>query len=260
MSTTQSINDDIRRDVAANQTTGRRGILLRLLGKEARQLFPLLAVLIACGVFLHLLGLLQQPGNRAAFHSTILMLLPVLFAVGVGPMLISQEKEQRTLRWMASLPIPSRSIVTSKLIVSLLGLIVVWGVSLGDHARVLSTYAVIGQLLRDRFAVLAGQHVFLAGDGSCFSLDPANRRIDFSCVVIRRQRCRPIGDCCEGVFSYLYNHRYSPNAFLYFLSFFQLVITAILAGAAIRLGKGPLSRKPEADALHLGPAKKHLRN
>ena len=129
MSTTQSINDEAIRDRATNRTTGRRSVWLPMLGKEAKQLAPLLAMLVGCGVFLHLLGLFQQ-SLRVNFHSTIMGLIPVLFAVGVGPMLVSQEKEHRTLRWMASLPVSPWSIVITKLIVSMLGLIVVWCISL----------------------------------------------------------------------------------------------------------------------------------
>ena len=81
-----------------------------LLGKEAKQLAPLVVVLVGCGVLLHLLGLLNKATDKNFFHATILTLIPVLFAVGVGPLLVSQEKEQRTLRWMASLPVRPRAI------------------------------------------------------------------------------------------------------------------------------------------------------
>ena len=71
MSTTQSITDEAGRYVAANGTTGRRGVLLPLLRKEVKQLFPLVAVLIGSGVFLHLLGLLQSMGSSQGFHITL---------------------------------------------------------------------------------------------------------------------------------------------------------------------------------------------
>ena len=132
MSTTQSIYDETRRDLATNPATGRSAAWLSLLRKEARQVAPLLAVLTGCGVILHLIGLFQQthPTNQEGFHAGILGLIPVLFAVGVGPLLVSQEKEQRTLHWMASLPIEPKSMVVSKLAVSLLGLIAIWIASL----------------------------------------------------------------------------------------------------------------------------------
>ena len=129
MSTTQPIHDETRRELVANPATGRSVAWLRLLRKEVKQLAPLLAVLAGCGVILHLIGLFQ-PRNQEGFHGAILGLIPVLYAVGVGPLLVSQEKEQRTLHWVASLPIQPKSIVVSKLIVSGLGLIVIWMISL----------------------------------------------------------------------------------------------------------------------------------
>ena len=41
-------------------------------------------------------------------------MFPLLFAIGAGPMLVSQEKEQGTLGWISSLPVRPRSIVMSK--------------------------------------------------------------------------------------------------------------------------------------------------
>ena len=58
-------------------------------------------------------------------------MFPLLFAIGAGPMLVSQEKEQGTLGWISSLPVRPRSIVMSKLIVCILGLVLSWIVSIG---------------------------------------------------------------------------------------------------------------------------------
>ncbi len=48
------------------------------------------------------------------FHAVPYALNPILFALGAAALLVSQEKEQRTLLWYSSLPIAPRTIVQSR--------------------------------------------------------------------------------------------------------------------------------------------------
>jgi len=102
-----------------------------LLFKEAKQLAPLFIALIACGLVLHLIGQFGEQHEQATMHGVSLLMVPILFAIGSGPMLVSQEKEQHTLSWIGSLPIDPRSIVLSKLIICVLGLALSWIISIG---------------------------------------------------------------------------------------------------------------------------------
>ena len=243
MSTTQSIYDETRRDLAANPATGRHAVWLRLMRKEAKQLIPLMVMLVGCGVLLHLLGLLQPRANQVGFHVSILALIPILFAVGVGPLLISQEKENRTLRWMASLPVPPRSIVVSKLIVSMLGLIAIWCISLAItflfSSAALST--VHFSLIELQFYPANTFFLLTMGFALAWILPTAGSTL-IALVA---------SASVTGVFAFLAQEvRRSNNSddFLRYLFFFQLVITAILVMAAIRFGKRSFITEPKSES------------
>ncbi|AMV32696.1 hypothetical protein VN12_11275 [Pirellula sp. SH-Sr6A] len=102
----------------------------RLFWKEFRQILPLLWALIAVGAMLQLIGAIHaalNPGlSNTALHQAALVLMPSLFAVGAGAMLIGQEKELRTLSWLSSLPISAPRIVMTKFVSGLVGLILCW--------------------------------------------------------------------------------------------------------------------------------------
>ena len=103
----------------------------RLFWKEFQQLTPLLGVLLAMGLGLHLVllfipGWAELPGR----FSVVVYGLPTLFAVGAGALLIGQEKELGTLDWLQSLPVAPRDIVRVKLYAALLGLACTWSGSL----------------------------------------------------------------------------------------------------------------------------------
>ena len=131
-STHQTINHlgDSQRPLAAPDAGHVRSYWSWLLFKEAKQLAPLLIALCAAGFVLHLLCKFGYEHEQAAMHKISLMMIPLLFAIGAGPMLVSQEKEQRTLGWIGSLPVGPRSIVLSKLIVCVVGLVLSWLVSI----------------------------------------------------------------------------------------------------------------------------------
>ncbi len=102
----------------------------RLWWKELRQLMPLVGLLVLVGVLLQVLAVLLPFGNQLPWREAAALLgMPGLFAAGVGALLIGQEKESRTLDWLRSLPVSSGDLVTTKLLVALLGLMVVWSVS-----------------------------------------------------------------------------------------------------------------------------------
>lgn len=97
----------------------------RLLWKEVRQLWPLVASLLAVALTLHLLYLLGQSSSRYA----IFIGLPGLFAVGAGALMVGQEKELRTLQWLSTLPISKKKLIGTKLLVGFSGLIIMWCLS-----------------------------------------------------------------------------------------------------------------------------------
>ena len=109
-------------------------VVRRLIWKEIQQLKPLVLVLLVASLLCHLLVSLSKPAAgivhpTADAHQWILLGMPGLFAVGVGALLIGQEKEQRTLLWLKSLPVPPRQIIMTKLSVSLVALVLIWLIS-----------------------------------------------------------------------------------------------------------------------------------
>ena len=99
--------------------------------KEIRQLLPLVCVLIGAAFVTYVVATLASNDSMATFDWALLTGLPSLFAVGAGALVVGQEKEQRTLEWLTTLPIPFRMVFRTKLLVSLIGLLVVWLVSFG---------------------------------------------------------------------------------------------------------------------------------
>lgn len=105
----------------------------RLCWKEFRQLlplgllFPLLAVIF--------FAVAMVPGNTplvtlmVGVFSFLAATMPGLYATGVGALSVSYEKEQRTLGWLASLPIKPIRIVRVKLLMACAGLILFWALA-----------------------------------------------------------------------------------------------------------------------------------
>ncbi len=98
--------------------------------KECRQLAPLFLALGGLTVMLQLFIVAWGPNNPQELQQGIAFLLPALFAIGAGAMLVSQEKELRTLQWLTSLPAPSYLLVLSKFLAAALGLVLIWCLSL----------------------------------------------------------------------------------------------------------------------------------
>ena len=117
-------------NLKAHITTGQ--LWGRVLFKESKPLIPLLLSLAVLSLLGHVLIEIQRVFNSldVMFHAIPYALNPILFALGAAALLVSQEKEQRTLLWYSSLPIAPRTIVQSKIIVGLVGITLSWLISL----------------------------------------------------------------------------------------------------------------------------------
>ncbi len=110
----------------------RNMIIRRLWWKELRQLVPLIGLLMLVGVLLILFSLsIKSPTSQQYFVLVVLLGMPSLFAAGAGALLVGQEKEVRSIDWLRTLPVISADLALTKLLAAMLGLFVVWLVSLG---------------------------------------------------------------------------------------------------------------------------------
>ena len=106
-------------------------VLQRLCFKEFRMLLPLVLMLAVIGSILQILMQLANPPDQNNVLQPLFVLgLPGLFAAGVGALLVGQEKDSRTLYWMASLPILKQDIIRVKFFAGVAGLAAVWLISL----------------------------------------------------------------------------------------------------------------------------------
>jgi hypothetical protein len=108
----------------------------RILYKEAKPLLPLLLALAVLSLLGHALVEIQHTFGQLdkMTHAVPFGLTPIFFALGAAALLVSQEKEQRTLLWYASLPIAPRQIVQSKILVGVIGVLLSWLISAGIAA------------------------------------------------------------------------------------------------------------------------------
>ncbi len=85
----------------------RAGALLTLAVKEARQLMPLVAMLLGVASFLALVLMLSNSAqsNHETFQVMLAFSPAVLLAVGAGSMSVGQEKESHSLPWLSWLPV-----------------------------------------------------------------------------------------------------------------------------------------------------------
>ncbi len=97
--------------------------------KEVRQVLPLVWMQMVLGVGFQLLFLLQ-PNKVFVPRILIFAGMPGLFALGVGALLVGQEKERRTLDWLRSLPIAAGDLVAVKLATGFVALLAVWCLNL----------------------------------------------------------------------------------------------------------------------------------
>lgn len=108
----------------------------RMLYKEAKPLLPLLLALALFSLLGHALIEMQHAFGQLdkMIHAVPFGLNPIFFALGAAALLVSQEKEQRTLLWYASLPIAPRQIIQSKILVGVIGVLLSWLISAGIAA------------------------------------------------------------------------------------------------------------------------------
>lgn len=108
-----------------------RLMIQRLWWKELRQLLPMLILLPTISALLTILYLFTSNTNQFNWSAGVIVFLgmPGLFAVGAGALLVGQEKEMRTILWLASLPIRPQTIVRIKTAAAVVGLAVLWIVS-----------------------------------------------------------------------------------------------------------------------------------
>ncbi len=108
-----------------HQTTSINHVLF---WKEARQVTPLIAMLLSVGAILIFLwsGLTLTTNGLAYAGRYLPLVLPALYAAGVGAVQIGQEKELRTIGWLSSLPISPQRLFWTKFTVAFLGLAAMW--------------------------------------------------------------------------------------------------------------------------------------
>ena len=105
-----------------------------LVWKELRQIAPLFWAVLGLGGGLNLLMitlyLFTSPGGSGVISPYSFIVMPIIFATGVGVLLVSVEKENRTLQWLQGMPVSSAQIAKTKLMVALVSLAAVWAISL----------------------------------------------------------------------------------------------------------------------------------
>ncbi len=104
-------------------------VLKRLCWKEFRQLWPLIVMLAVIGLLFQVLVLISDPSSTNLLRNLLFLGLPGLFAAGVGALLVGQERDSRTLHWMASLPILKQDIIRVKYFAAIVSLASVWIIS-----------------------------------------------------------------------------------------------------------------------------------
>lgn len=103
-----------------------------LLWKEFRQVMPLMLTVLGLGFGILLIILVTATfGSQKGltYHNGFWFLflsMPMMYATGVGILLVGTEKESRSMQWMQSLPVSAKYIAWSKLVVALVTLALVW--------------------------------------------------------------------------------------------------------------------------------------
>ncbi len=101
-----------------------------LLWKEVRQVAPLVWTVLLFGLAICLLIVLAETASPTSGKMEVppipFLAIPMIFATGVGILLVGNEKDQRTLTWLRSLPIPPGRIAALKFLVAVGSLGFVW--------------------------------------------------------------------------------------------------------------------------------------
>ena len=119
-----------------DSTSTRSPWMSSLLWKEFRQVVPLITAVLLGGFGLLLLILvLSALTNKRSLSFDrgfwyLFLSMPMMYATGVGALLVGSEKESRSLQWMRSLPICSKQIAWNKHVVAIGTLALVWFIAL----------------------------------------------------------------------------------------------------------------------------------
>ncbi|TWT80008.1 ABC-2 family transporter protein [Planctomycetes bacterium CA13] len=100
-----------------------------LIWKESCHLVPLVMALVLGVGMLVAFQYWMNELRTAEFDASmelILLVLPGIFATGVGAVMVGQERENRTIDWLSSLPITPRQLFVTKVMVALAGLAIMW--------------------------------------------------------------------------------------------------------------------------------------
>lgn len=104
--------------------------LRSLYWKETRQVLPLVWMQLGLCVAAHLLVSLWETDASLRARAVLVVGMPSLFALGVGALVVGQEKERRTFDWVRTLPIAYGDLLRAKLTVGLVALVVIWCLNL----------------------------------------------------------------------------------------------------------------------------------
>ena len=116
-------------NLAKRTMTWRSPVWRALLWKEARQLLPLIWMLSGVSFLLFLIIATTSQQLNVTLRGVgniVPLIMPALYAAGAGAILVSHEKESRTIAWLSSLPLSPRPIVGTKMLVAAAGLLVMW--------------------------------------------------------------------------------------------------------------------------------------
>ncbi|MBM3966594.1 MAG: hypothetical protein FJ308_16245 [Planctomycetes bacterium] len=105
-----------------------------LVWKELRQIAPLFWAVLGLGGGLNLLMItlffFTSPADSGPISPYSFIVMPIIFATGIGVLLVGMEKENRTLQWLQGMPVSSAQIAKTKFMVAVVSLIGTWALSL----------------------------------------------------------------------------------------------------------------------------------
>ncbi|TWU42964.1 ABC-2 family transporter protein [Novipirellula aureliae] len=100
-----------------------------LIWKDVCQVIPLVVALLLVVGIIVAFQYWNSELRTSQFYVSIeltLLVLPGIFATGVGAVMVGQERENRTIDWLSSLPITPRQLFLSKVAVGVVGLAIMW--------------------------------------------------------------------------------------------------------------------------------------
>lgn len=100
-------------------------VIYALLWKEWRAVMPLVFGVALLAIMLYAVTMLAS-GDRDAAYMSYLLVLPNLVAFGISALQVGHEDEMGTLQWQRSLPVSVTTVLTSKLLIALLAVAILW--------------------------------------------------------------------------------------------------------------------------------------